>query len=185
MGLVVSRQVPWVFVMQPGQIHHICIMPYRSYVTLEPTMRALNAGDWAYDRLQWRSEARDSRVSFSDLLALFAVHRRDLGRALLSLITAGLKGTTYENPSNGLRFRAWDVPMPQNSFRRLLLIKEAGQALSEETVRRLLEFFERRLKGNFRLLFNPVKPLISDFVLWDEKNEVKYLIEHKSERRGL
>jgi len=173
---------PFFIVTAPELAQHLCIVPIRRYANLySVVMRGLRGGT---RDVSSRLHSREDHFQCNDLLAPYAVHKNDLYAALVSLVDAMTKETAYINPTNGLVCEGWRIPDPDTTVQGLFKVHNRRQVASRDAIERLAEF----MKGSpdMRIAINPIGPLVCDFFLIDERDNVSYNIEHKSlaHRRG-
>jgi hypothetical protein len=176
-----THRSPWqkalfFIVVSPEDPDYLCIMPMQSFTTLYAIYQRLRDATFGVHTFH---EEWDAYVSYSAILAPFAVHKNVLPTALESLVHCMERGTPYMNPSNGVRFTCWQL-FCDDGAQDLLRSKSKRHRTSANAVQSLYTFLEENLQGKFSLRLNRVQPLICDFILLDEENGDYFFIEHKS-----
>ena len=168
----------FIILVLPGYPDYYCFMPMRSFANLHAVYRRTSKNWNDIASLDFRtSDQRDN--TFKSYLALFAVYKDDIYRALTNLVDCVTNKAWYVNPTNGVEFRGWNIPQADNSFLPLLQTRQVYQRRSVDAIKRIAEFLESAPKIEMKIVPNPAEPLVCDFTLIDEKLKISYLIEHK------
>ncbi|XP_014559656.1 hypothetical protein COCVIDRAFT_35175 [Bipolaris victoriae FI3] len=175
-----SHQIPPIFmVAPPGHPEILCILPINSYTSMLASMKLEYADSRGVEFNKAHRMRQREPLHVSSLLAPFAVHQRDLFRALAGIRDAFKSQSTYRNPSNGITLRGWMPPEPDSSLEKVLMVSMSKQDHSAQVIQELVQTLHAQPDCHIEILFNLVQPLACDLILRDNASSTTYLLEHK------